>query len=510
MTQSFHSPAFRGRSSSFLRLTCGLALLALLMPPALPAQVQQPVAGTLSLEEAISLARENNPDFLSQQNDVHLARWEVRSAYGNLLPTANAQHRFGYTAAGPLRFGSEVFGQRPDYYSSGYSLGLAYDLNGSRLLQPSVARAQERATEERVAGFAANLVAQVTQQYLSVLQAQEGVAQAEREVARTGEHVRLAQARLQVGAGTSLDVKRAEVQEGQAEIRLLQARNLLATETLALGRLLGTPLQPGVELSSEFTLLEPRWQGDELQAMALRNNPTLQAARAATNAAQTRVQAARSNYLPTLSFSLGWTGSVYQAGSIDPLVQGDLDQLARSYGPCLEQNEIRARVGMAPVPCANPADPAVAADLRTRHAAENSGFPFDYERQPLSAGLTISLPLFTGLNRQQGIEEARVAAQDARYQARSEELRLQVEVGTALLNVQTGYQAAQLQARVREMAEEELRLAEERFRFGAASSIEVVDAQTRLAETEQAEIEAVYTFHQSLALLEALVGQPLR
>ena len=60
------------------------------------------------------------------------------------------------------------------------------------------------------------------------------------------------------------------------------------------------------------------------------------------------------------------------------------------------------------------------------------------------------------------------------------------------------------------LAQEELRLAQERFRFGAASSIEVTDAQTNLAQAEQDLINAVYNFHRTLASLEALVGRPLR
>jgi hypothetical protein len=44
----------------------------------------------------------------------------------------------------------------------------------------------------------------------------------------------------------------------------------------------------------------------------------------------------------------------------------------------------------------------------------------------------------------------------------------------------------------------------ERFRFGAATSVEVTDAQTNLAQAEIEKIDAAYNFHQSLAALEAL------
>ena len=79
-----------------------------------------------------------------------------------------------------------------------------------------------------------------------------------------------------------------------------------------------------------------------------------------------------------------------------------------------------------------------------------------------------------------------------------------------LLSLQTAYRSAALQREVAANAAEELRMARERFRLGAATSLEVTDAQTRLAEAERAVIDAVYTYHKSLAALEALVGRSLR
>lgn len=494
------APARGGRAA--------IALLAALMALPLAAAAQEPAPRSLSLEQAIDIARQNNPSFLSQQNDRNVARMQVRSAQADFLPSANASTSFGWEQAGEQRFGAVGFGERPPYYSSSYNLGLSLELSGSKLLQPSVARANERATEQRIEGAEAQLVANVVQQYLSALQARENVAQAELEVARTGEHVRLAQARLEVGAGTQLDVRRAEVQQGQAEIRLIQARNQLATATLALGQLLGVPLDPGVELSSEFEIFEPRWQPAELIQRAIANNPGLLAARATADAAATGVRQAQSAYLPRLTFQTGVRGSVYRAGDIEPLVNQQLNQ--QSFNNCLQQNQIRQAAGLPPQTCLDPSDPAARELVRERVEADNPSWPFGYTRQPITASVTISLPIYTGLSRQVQVAQARASAQDARYQVRAQELQLQTDVATALRNLETAYRSAQIQERVRATAAEELRLAQERFRFGAASSVEVTDAQTNLAEAERAQIEAVYTFHQSLAALEALVGERLR
>src|SRR5690606_18526507 len=191
---------------------------------------QPPAPTELSLDQAIRIARENNPTFLQQTNDVAVARSSVRAAYGELLPSLTASNSYGYTAAGEARYNTIEFGRQPESYSSSYSLNMGLNLSGSTLLQPSVQRAQKQATERQVEGATASLDAQVTQQYLTVLQAREVVAKAEQEVAGTAEHVRLAEARLEVRAGTALDVPRVQVQHGQAEVNLVQARNNVDVE----------------------------------------------------------------------------------------------------------------------------------------------------------------------------------------------------------------------------------------------------------------------------------------
>jgi outer membrane protein len=484
------------------------ALSVALLPGALAAQS----GPALTLQQAVQSARENNPDFLQTANDLRTARSATRAARWDLLPTANASSSLGYTASGEARAGTyQLAASQPAFYTSGYSVSLNYQLSGSKLLATSVARAQQAATQQRIAGSEASLVGQVVQQYLSVLQAQEQVAQADREVARTAEHVRLAQARLQVGAGTPLDLRQAEVQKGQADVKALQQRAALETERLKLGQVMGAPLAPGTQLTSRFELFQPHWAADSLVQIATRNNPTVLAARASVAASRTQIRSARTAYLPSLSMRVGVDGYAQRSGDETGLYNQALAGAQSSYAACQRDNLINQAIGMAPKACGgNPSDAAYQSALRGLIGDQNGKFPFRYTRQPLGAQFVVSLPVFSGTSRQHQVEEARVGAEDAELQVRSLELRLQAEISAATLNLNTAYSTAQLQAQVKQKAAEELRLAQERFRYGAANSIDVTDAQTSLALAEQSEIDAIYNFHKSLAALEALIGQPLR
>jgi len=482
-------------------------------PPAPPPAVQQPNGPPLTMEQAVSTALENNPDLLQQRNDTRTSRAAIREARLSFLPSASVSGGLGYTAPGEQRVGSvQLVQSSPAYYSSSYSLDVSYTMSGSKLMQPSVARAQDRATRQRVTGYEANLVSTVRQYYLATLQAWEQVQQAERELARTQEHERLAHARLEVGAGTPLDLRRAEVQRGEAEVTVLQRRNDYQTTLLRLGQVMGRELPADTKLTSTFGLFQPTWTVDQLEAMALEGNPNLLAARASAQAARTGVRAARTQYLPSLSASVGYRGSVYSASDLSSFYSSALERAQGQFASCQYNNRIGALLGEAASDCSryDVNNPTVANEVRAGVRASNPSFPFGFKTQPLQASLFLSLPLFNGYSRERQVEEARVQAEDADLAVRSQELKLRADLGAALLSTQTAFRTAQLQDQVVERATEELRLAQERFRFGVASSVEVTDAQTSLAEAERARIDAVYNYHKSLAALEALVGRPLR
>ena len=95
----------------------------------------------------------------------------------------------------------------------------------------------------------------------------------------------LSRARAAVGAATTLDVRRAEVQVGQARVALLRERNSVETEKLRLFQALGVEQPSDVRLTTELPVTQPNLNVDELLANARRQNPAIAAARSRENAA---------------------------------------------------------------------------------------------------------------------------------------------------------------------------------------------------------------------------------
>ena len=495
------------------RLIGVLLLQALFYMPTLAAAQQTP---TLTLEQAIALARQNNPDFLSQKNDVGVADWSIRAAYGDLMPGASVSTGLGYQASGEQRFGTLTgsdlgIGKSPAYYSSDYSLNLNYSVSGAALMAPARAKQNRIAT---VAGIDASefvLGANVTRQYLAVLRAQDGVQLTEAELGRAEENRKLAEARVAVGDAIPLDLKQAEVEKGRAEVNVLQARNLVRTEKLRLAQQLGIEFEGDPVLSSRFTVFTLPHTREQLLEMAMRQHPQLLAARANETANEASVKMARSAYLPSLSVSAGWSGFTREASSTNSLVSQAQGRIASERESCLQMNALSERL-TSPLPGfpQNCDEFVFTPDMERAVIASNDVFPFNFTGQPWNARLTVSLPIFNGFQREQQIEVARVNATDASLRLRSEELRIKTEIGTAFLNLQTSRESVALEERNRELANDQLTLARERYRVGATTFLELQDAETSKARADRAYLIALYSFHESVAALETAAGVNLR
>ena len=494
--------------------TSARAILLIAAVVTAPLAAQEAVPSRLSLEDALEIARGNNPGFLQTRNDEALADWDVRQAYGALLPTASAGSGVSWQGAGEQRFGSLTlgdlgFGGQPSYYFSNYNLGLNFSLDWAKLKRPSQARAQRGATVAQIRVAGTNLASGVTNAYLDLLRQQEGLRLAEQQLENSRFNLRLAQGQLEVGQVTPIDVGQAEVQVGRSEVTELQARNALSTSRIRVLQQLGLPVNQDFELSTVFEISEPMWTLEELTDLALRQNPTLEATRRSKESADIGVSSARSSYMPSLSISTGWSGFTRQASSTDFQVAQAEAQVAGAVAQCVQTNNLYLRLA-DPLPSLDCSRFVFTDSQRRSITDQNSAFPFNFEGSPPSVSLGINIPIFQGLSRQRNLEAARLQRDDLGYQVLEQELALDADLSVGIASVRTADQSALLEERNRALADQQLNLARERYRLNAITFVELVDAQTVLAQADQARLFAVYAYHDTVTSLEALVGSSLR
>jgi outer membrane protein len=493
--------------------TATLTLLLAALVSAAPLQAQG-VPERLTLEQALDIARSSNPSFRQSQNDERLADWDVRQAYGRLFPQVTATGSIGWQGTGDQQLGGITLGDlgfadQPSYYNSSYRLGVTYSLDWATLKGPSQAKANRVTTQAQIDLAESSLETQVTNAYLETLRQQESVRIAEAQLENSQFNLRLAQAQFEVGTVTGIDVGQAEVQVGRSEVQVLQARNGLETARMRLLQQLGQPMGAEFDLVSPFELSEPLWDVGELQEMALTGNPTLNIRRASRTSADIGVSSARGSYYPSLQLSTGWSGFAREASNVDSQILQAQARVASSIAQCSSSNELYSRL-TPPLPALDCTRFAFTDAQRQAIIAQNDQFPFGFVGSPPSVTLSLSVPIFTGLSRQRSLEAARLQRDDAAEQIREQEIAVEADISIGLANVRTAYQSALLEERNRQLAERQLELARERYQLGEITFVDLVAAQTVLAQAEVDQIQAVFAYHDLVTNLEGLVGTSLR
>ncbi|MEO8561172.1 MAG: TolC family protein [bacterium] len=486
-----------------------LVLAALALSPALSAAqsaITSPGA-PLTLDDAITTARRNNPAYLQVANSRRTADAAVRSARGALLPSADASFSGRYQQGGQQVFNGLSFTNSSDAIQSSYGLNLGYRISSASFLNPKAAMANRDAVEADIVGNSEQLRAAVTQQYLSVLQAQARSALQDTLVTTAETQLELARAKVAVGSGTSLDIRRAEVALGQQQVALLTARNNVEVEKLRLFQQMGVVQPEGVVLTTDFPINPPNIALEQLLDMARRQNPAIVALRSRERAAGFNVRVAKAAYTPTLSLSTGWGGNSYQYTDADFLVNQARAGVLGQQASCFQQDSLRTRVGLPASNCgAIQFTDAQASAIRSR----NNQFPFKFQRSPLALSAQLSLPLFDNFSREERVQQATVNRDDAVFNVKAKDLALTADVTQAFLTLRTNAQTVALQEQNASKAKEELAFAEERYKVGASTFLDVVTSRGTYEQALIDRVNAVYDYHKAFAALENAVGHPLR
>ena len=490
-------------------------LIAAATPFAVTAQQPAPArpnAAALSLADAISVAKANNPGYRRAQNNRGPASWAVRNAYSSLfLPDFRASGGMTYTGPGSQTFLAQSFSQSVSTLSSFYDLSLSYQLSGTTLSQPGLAKAEQRATDADIAGIENVLITGITQQYLTVRQSIALADLARKTLERNEEFLKLAQARYGVGQATLIDVRQAQVARGQASVGLLRAQTVVSVEKLRLFEQMGVtpPVDVAtVQLTDSFRVQAPTWQLTELLTMAEQQNPSLKALRARENAASWGVRAAASAWGPVVTASAGWSGFTQQFTNVDPLIASGQQAANAQYGQCLSNDSVRVGAGLSGMGCGQYQWNPVVDEKRLRDA--NSVFPFQFTEQPFQARLTISMPIFTNFAQELRVSQARADRNDVEESVRARGLAVHTDVSQTYLALQTAYRTVGIQDTNRTAGLEQLQLSTERYRVGSGTFFDLLDAQVQALRAESEYVNATYDYHKAVAALEAAVGRSLR
>ena len=462
----------------------------------------------LTLNEAVALARRNNPTFQQSRTARNRAGAALRSSYAAFLPDVSTSFGTTFREGGQEIVAGESRGASQNILTSSGSIDVQAQYSAATFLGPKRERANLNAAESDVTAADATLRLNVSTQYLNALQAQARAILQDTLLANTQAQLELARARAAVGAATSLDVIRAEVAVGRQQVAVVRERNNIEIEKVRLLQQMGVQTPMNVTLTSEFPVVEPTYNLNDLLATARRANPALEAARQREGAANMTLRQQQSSYLPTLSFRTGISGLTNRTQDIDAAIAAAQEGSLGSVASCLTSDSLRVGAGLPPRGNCSRLEltPTQIAAMR----ADMEKYPFSLAQSPRSVSVAVSLPLFDGLQREQRVQEASAFRNDARYRVRAQELQTTADVTAAHLNLVTAFRTVRLQEQNSEAARQALALSQERFRVGADTYVNLVQARSDFEQAETDRINAVYEFHRAYATLESAVGRPLR
>jgi outer membrane protein len=409
----------------------------------------------VTLDEAIALALRSHPAIVQAQGAVATAHVSQRVALASWLPTLNVNS--GVDKGPSTRFNAQT-GQTVEV-TTPYSGSLG--INANIVLFDGMARVfQGRQAGAQAASADAGLVNQKFQATLQTKQAFfNALAAGERErvaltaVQRAEEQLKIAKEKLAAGSAIRSDTLTATVAVGQARLQVLTAQADRTTQEATLARLIGFdgPVR-AVGDSSVMAIVDIDTTG--LRAEALGESPAIAQAEASLRAASANVNSARASYFPRLTASYSNSRSGAAGG----------------FGGAVDFSSLNPTWRMS---------------------------------------LSLNFPIFNGLQREQSLWNANTARETAEATAADSRRQVNAQVTQWLASLRSALISLSIARASREAADEALRVQRERYRLGAATVVEVLQAQQSLDQAEVDAVNARVNYQIARAQLEALLGREL-
>ena len=417
------------------------------------------VAQGYDLAECIGIALDNKQTLYSAELEVQSAEKGVTGSYSGLLPSVNLSTSSGRThypeqETISLDFENNKLDTSVSRSTSSMSTGLSINqtlYDGGRSFNTvrqartnlDIARLNQRQTRIQV-------IQNVASSYYGLLQAQQLLDVAEKNLNLSEQQVDLVQKQFDVGAVRKTDLLKADVARGQAKVDVLNRKTALDNARRQLFNDMGM---------QDF--------GQSISAVADE-----------------------------------WT-DVQVPSSADALV------LLKTKNPSLLIQQSRISLGVLQVKMAKGVRlPSLGASMSYSANGENSDALMEAVKDDWIVGMNLSLsvPLYSGSRLSTNQQQAKLSQQKSEndYITYLNDLRVQVEL--LRKSLENYSEIIPINQSVVVSAEEDLKLVQARYSLGSATILEVLDAQVSLIRSNSNLINTVHNARIREKNLKAILG----
>lgn len=471
------------RFALVLMLPLLAAALLLLSPARAGAQEAAPAAEALpvlTLQDCVDLALQRSPTLLISEERRFLAAKDVTGAKGAFLPDVSLSHRWSksertdydvdqydyqnepfytYDSAGDstmwfqqvaIQNGTNDETNRSTYKDINGSASLNLFSGFSKFANLSAANYSLHAAEADLDYTRELVVEEVITAYFNLLRyvklldvAKETRDQAAKELERTDTYFRL-------GSAAKSDVLQQRVRLEQTRLDVVVADNNVKKAFTDLAYSMNQPLAAAFRV--DFSVLDTDYQVADVETLyeeALASRLDLKSSEYSVEASHKGVVSASSGLLPRV-------------------------------------------------------------DLQVSHSRYTNDSPYKFGSQKSSStswGYSVSWNIFDRMQTITGRSKAKANARIAEYQLEQARMNAQVEIRQLHNVLVEARERANVSRETIVQSEEELRLAQERFRVGAGTTLDIIVAQVNLAGSRVQEVQAMCDFLIGEAKLERAVGR---
>ncbi len=397
---------------------------------------------SLSIDECVRIALENKGSIKSAEQNTRIAKLNRTSAAGMLLPTVRASSSFSETTYGNNSLTNENYATGLSLNQNLFNFG-----NNVRNVRNSdnsydIAKQSERQS-------VSNVISNVYVYYYQYLKNNELFIIAEKNLELSSKQLDLVQRRYNLGSVSKTDYLKASVQYGTARSTLLSRKLNRENSIEQLKNSMGIiekdiPLKLKEKVNIE--LIIPTF--DTAYSIMVQNSPDLKILDAQIKANQLNVRSSIGSSLPSVNLSVGMNAS-------------SPEEMTSEF---FEDNYIK------------------------------------------SANLTISIPIFSGLKNRNSVQISKIRLGQSKTTYNTSRINAKVEL-SSLINTLNNYEEIiPIYEEVLISAEEDLRLAQNKYELGSATILELLDAQLAVLQASSTLVTTKYDAAIQLANLDKLLG----
>lgn len=405
---------------------------------------------SLTLDNAIRMAIDNYPSIKAATSSVAAADAQIIQSRSGYLPTVEGIA--DYARLDPVsEFTLPDIGTMPLFPANNYDFHVGarqilYDF-GRRSAAVENAKSGKASAFENVESIKAGLAYQVVDVFYSILYLQENEEVLKKQIAALEEHLDITRKRLQAGTVTDFEVLTTQVRIANTRNQIIDNSTALANQKSILRAMTGINDNGQLNIIGNFYSDSLRLNSDSLKALALNNLPELKLSHNAERTAETQYRLASLGDRPSLAASITFG---YKNGYTP-----DLDKLKANWVGALE----------------------------------------------------IQAPIFNGFLTHGRKTQAEANLNAAKYRTQDLERRAISGVEQVISNVMAARERLATSEPQVAQAEQALSMAQARYKAGTATNLDLLDAETALANARLVRLKAMYDLTRNQYALKKAVGE---